>query len=234
MTAIIENVFLDPSVPRQVKLDAITRVADDPGLPIKNPLKSFWLADLHPQFVEAPSTPLPSSAYAVVIGSGITGTSVARSLIRARLGGSVLGTAKDGNIVMLDAREIVGGATGRNGGHINDVGFGDYREIKALIGKEAALKIVRFRLGHLAVLTNIAKEEGLTEKGQVRKVTTASIVYDAEAWEDIKDAVKVFKEDLGEEADDWQIVDTPEGLKVSIILLTRVKLQLNTCTEIRG
>ncbi|KAL1862271.1 hypothetical protein Plec18170_001096 [Paecilomyces lecythidis] len=63
------------------------------------------------------STPeLPSKADIVIIGSGITGASIARFLdTDPRAAGK--------SVVMLDAREVCWGATGRNGGHCQPLPF---------------------------------------------------------------------------------------------------------------
>lgn len=53
------------------------------------------------------------------------------------------------------------GATGRNGGHINEVGYSDYVHLSGLYGREAAAKITKFRIGHLDELLKVAEEEGL-------------------------------------------------------------------------
>ncbi|KAG8534090.1 uncharacterized protein KY384_000933 [Bacidia gigantensis] len=53
---------------------------------------------------------LPSEADVVIVGSGITGASAARFLLEDK-------RAKGLEIVMLEAREVCWGATGRNGGH---------------------------------------------------------------------------------------------------------------------
>lgn len=114
----------------------------------------------------------------------------------------------------MDAREICGGATGRNGGHINEVGFSDYRELRAHLGKEAAIKMLRFRLSHLNVLEKVAAEEGLQKESQIRCVRSATVFFDASAWEDVKHATNEFKGDLGEQAAEWRIVESSEELRV--------------------
>lgn len=76
--------------------------------PQSNPTPSYWqnppdaIADLRS------TSDLPRSAEIVIIGSGITGASVAHNLfLRGRQ-----------DIIMLEARQASSGATGRNGKHI--------------------------------------------------------------------------------------------------------------------
>ena len=79
------------------------------GLPTENSSKSFWHSQPSSLLLGHRSTrELPETADVVVIGSGITGTSIAHHLLN------------DGNedrqkptVVMLEAREACWGATGR-------------------------------------------------------------------------------------------------------------------------
>ena len=78
------------------------------GLPKSNPLISYWqdppdeLADYRS------SNELPEEVDTVVIGSGITGARVAHQLLTSA-------SYNGERILMLEARQICSGATGRNG-----------------------------------------------------------------------------------------------------------------------
>lgn len=122
---------------------------------------------------------------------------------------------------MLDARAISSGATGRNGGHINEVGFAEYGDLKEKYGKEAAVKITKMRLRHLSNFERVAQEEGLVEVSQYRRVESFSAFYDDETWQSVKRILAVFKEDLGADADKWRAVEGPEAAKVCINFLLR-------------
>lgn len=83
----------------------------DPGIPNKDPTASFWQSELHP--LANHQSPWPSKPVDVaVIGAGITGVNVARNLLLKR---------PDYNIVLIEARSLCSGATGRNGGHIKTI-----------------------------------------------------------------------------------------------------------------
>lgn len=80
-----------------------------PTLPSPNPTNSFWLSSPSPFLLRHRTTPsLPPDADIVIIGSGITGASVARYLVED-------GRAKGLSVVMVEAREAGWGATGRVG-----------------------------------------------------------------------------------------------------------------------
>ena len=74
---------------------------------MREPTRPFWLDGVPGQDVGADG-PLPARADVVVIGGGITGTSVAYWL-----------GAHGVSAVVLEARGLSGGASGRNGGHIS-------------------------------------------------------------------------------------------------------------------
>lgn len=82
------------------------RIKAGPGLPVENPTRSFWMSPPSP--IAHYCSNLPQHADVVVIGSGITGTSVARTLLdRAHAAG------KQPVLLMLEARDACSGATGR-------------------------------------------------------------------------------------------------------------------------
>ena len=90
-----------PSVPRN-------REPCDP--PKRDSTNSFWHSEPSALLTGHRATrDLPSTADVVVIGSGVTGTSVAHHLLTSANGG----TEKGPNVVLLEAREACWGATGR-------------------------------------------------------------------------------------------------------------------------
>ncbi|KAK4657710.1 hypothetical protein QC762_200410 [Podospora pseudocomata] len=87
------------------------------GLPSANPTSSYWLREPNTLLLGRRSTPdLPEEADIVIIGSGITGVFAARSLLQDY--------SCNKKVVMLEAREACGGATGRNGGHCQPLVYG--------------------------------------------------------------------------------------------------------------
>lgn len=81
------------------------RAAIPVSLPRESPTQSYWQLDVS-EIADLRSTEsLPSEAETVIIGSGITGAAVAFNLLS--------NGARD--IVMMEARQVCSGATGRNG-----------------------------------------------------------------------------------------------------------------------
>jgi FAD dependent oxidoreductase len=82
------------------------RASIQPGLPRLNPTTPYWqvppsdIADLQ-------STPiLPEHVDFVIIGSGVSGASIAYNILEKR---------PDANVLLLEARQAASGASGRNG-----------------------------------------------------------------------------------------------------------------------
>lgn len=83
------------------------RVSIPVSLPRENPTISYWQDPPDDEIANLRSTShLPNTADIVVIGSGISGASIAYN---------VLSRSPGTKIVMLEARQACSGATGRNG-----------------------------------------------------------------------------------------------------------------------
>ncbi len=91
----------------------VNRLASSPGIPISNPSQSYWLK--YPSTVSkhgfGPDVVVPEYADIVIIGSGITGTSIARTILDHDAKNR--GSKRPLQVVMLDARDACSGATGR-------------------------------------------------------------------------------------------------------------------------
>ncbi|KAI7916652.1 hypothetical protein M0657_008493 [Pyricularia oryzae] len=80
------------------------------SLPVKNPTRSYWQDPPDQVIANLRSSPdLTQDADVVIIGSGITGAAIAWHLLQDDAEGPYP------KVVMLEAREICSGATGRNG-----------------------------------------------------------------------------------------------------------------------
>ena len=208
--AFVQASLFDPATPLKARQDALKRALSDPGIPTTPTSPSFWLKQPHQKLAKAQSLTLPSQAEIVIIGSGITGTSIARTLLKESRGQTK--DASHPKIVILEARDICSGATGRNGGHILET-VEEFADFEAKYGLEAAKKITRFRLAHLPEILNVADEYGLTEQSQTRQVQFLSAYFDEEKWQESVRCIWRFKECMPEEAAEWKIFereDIPE------------------------
>lgn len=80
--------------------------------PIASPCLSYWhrTTRAFPYLHANRANKVPSSAEYVIIGSGISGALTAFELLA--------GGVEPENVIILEAREAVSGASGRNAGHV--------------------------------------------------------------------------------------------------------------------
>ncbi|KAI4719498.1 FAD dependent oxidoreductase [Aureobasidium sp. EXF-10727] len=90
--------------------DIQTEIGD--GFPVPNHTLSYWRSELHHIDSYCSSEQLPSECDIAIVGAGMTGVSTAYHLSRLH---AASGLGKKQSIVVLDAREVCSGATGRNG-----------------------------------------------------------------------------------------------------------------------
>jgi hypothetical protein len=200
----VQHLLSNPAIPAAERQKALDRAFSDPGLPAANPTSSFWLRSPHPDIAQSQSAELPQEAEVVIIGSGVTGTSIARSLLTSRK--LARGAPSRPAVVILEARDTCSGATGRNGGHILDTGE-EFAELEAAHGLDAAKKIMKFRFTHLGEMLRVAEEYGLTEHSQARKVQFLSVHFHEDGWRDTKRCIERLKECLPEETREWELLD---------------------------
>ncbi|KAJ5767076.1 uncharacterized protein N7511_004692 [Penicillium nucicola] len=118
----------------------------EPSLPFPSACLSLWhrgtrsFPHLNANHEEA----VPASSKYVIIGSGISGALTAWKLIEDGVNGQ--------DILILEAREAVSGASGRNAGHIRPDAFRGFLHYSSLHGPEQAQKILE---NEQAVLRNI-------------------------------------------------------------------------------
>lgn len=208
--------FADSTICPREKQQALNRVRSDPGVPDVASTSPFWLCDPHPQLSGYQSASLSTEADIVIIGSGITGASIARTLLQNRIRQDV--ASEHPTVVMLEARDICSGATGRNGGHILETG-GAFAELADGVGMEAAKKIFKFRLSHLHEILNVADQWGLTNECQARKVQFLSVFFDEEPWSEALEGFWRFKGAMPVESADWRAYSEGEIPKVCLVFL---------------
>ncbi|KAF9223828.1 FAD dependent oxidoreductase [Gyrodon lividus] len=182
------------------------RLQVSPGLPVDNPSRSFWMYPPSP--IAQHCSTLPEYADFVIIGSGITGTSVAKALLdRCHAQGHAP------KLVMLEAREACSGATGRNGGHISPPLYHDYITLQQDHGDDIAQKMIKFRLAHLHELKRVAEEEGVFEESQWREVKTVDVFYNQEQFHKAKLKLQRYQQDLPFESSHHRVYESAEAIQ---------------------
>lgn len=198
----------------------LARARAPPGLPVPNPTSAFWQDDPpHPELVDMRTAAgPPEAADIVIIGSGITAVAVARTTLHeldrkgelrddgARRGGSSHSGDDTGaprrrprrsswtRLLVLEARQLCSGATGRNGGHIKaspHEAFDGFVRHRGLEERRAA-RLCAFQIGHVRALGEVARAEGLEAACEFREVQTVDVAVDAATHERLRAQVDAF------------------------------------------
>ncbi|MDX1723556.1 MAG: FAD-binding oxidoreductase [Pseudomonas sp.] len=107
--------------------------------------ESYWL-DTAPAFTGAQNGALPERVDVAIVGGGLTGLSAARAL-----------AMKGAKVVVLEGGQVIGEASGRNGGHCSTGVAQDYAALSASLGAERARAY--YRAYESAVQTVVALVE---------------------------------------------------------------------------
>lgn len=121
--------------------------------PVSNPVTAFWntegrLLDDHRSTLD-----LPAEADISIIGSGFTGVATAYHILKDN--------PSPPSIVLLDARKVCSGATGRNGGHIKPDTYFNVAKHTKLFGAEAAAELAAFEMANVYAVKSLVEKEGL-------------------------------------------------------------------------
>ena len=135
---------------------------------------SYWLAEPRGPFLAASFDGRPD---VVVVGAGITGCSAALTLARAGL-----------RVRVHDAREIAGGASGRNGGFALRGGAAPYDVIAASVGRDRARSLWEATEGALDRLEALAGDA-------FRRVGSLRLAVDAAEREELLAEFELLGED---------------------------------------
>jgi gamma-glutamylputrescine oxidase len=134
---------------------------------------SYWLVE--------PGEPLPTrtiegSVDVAVVGGGITGCSCALALAEAGL-----------SVRLFEAREIAGGASGRNGGFALRGGAAPYPVLAESIGDDATAALWRWTEDELVVLAGLAGEA-------FRRTGSLRLAADDDERDELRDEYEALRE----------------------------------------
>ena len=182
----------------------ISKLSSDPGLPHPNPTISAWQVPPHPQLANI-QVNLPAETDTVIIGSGITGCSVASTLLERD---------PKSTVTILEARTICSGATGRNGGHVKSAAVSDYAFWEPKLGKQAAKKIISFTFACSDALFEVAAglPESAREAAEMRKVESITVLADPSLEKDARASLSLFEEDNPEWKGRYRYIEKKEAM----------------------
>jgi glycine/D-amino acid oxidase-like deaminating enzyme len=111
--------------------------------------KSYW-HDTAPAFAGAAAGPVEGRYDVAVVGGGFTGLAAARHLAKA-----------GAKVVVLEANSVGSGASGRNGGHLNNGLAHSFVAAKFQLGPERAVALYRAFDASVDIIERIVAEEGI-------------------------------------------------------------------------
>ncbi|WAO94392.1 FAD dependent oxidoreductase [Fusarium falciforme] len=173
----------------------------DPGFPAKTPTQPFWFT--HNSKISKLQSTWHDSADIVIIGSGLTAASLCYELLVKR--GTNL------KIVVVEARDLCSGATGRNAGHIKPFSPGVWYDRKKVFGPEEAVKIMEYEHGHLDELAKCAKENKI--ECDLDILEGLDVYFDEKALRDAQKAVEDMRRYSPALADRYTFYDSPDSLR---------------------
>ncbi|KAL8672910.1 MAG: hypothetical protein Q9168_002664 [Polycauliona sp. 1 TL-2023] len=164
------------------------RAAVTPTLPRVNPTSSYWQGPPHPLSTHRTTGELPKSVSTIIIGSGITGASIAYH---------VLDKSESSSVLMLEARTTCSGATGRNGGHTKPASHRAFLDNVRDQGEDEAARIARFEFQNVKAVHAFAKKHNIDCDSW--QGDTVDIMYDLNHWNRAQKAVSEMRRILGKE-----------------------------------
>src|ERR1044072_7730250 len=112
-------------------------------------LVSYW-HDTAPVFTRGAEGPVQRHYHAPILGGGCTGLAAARQLAKA-----------GAKVAVLEAERVGWGASGRNGGHLNNGLAHSYLSAKAELGKERAIALYKALDDSIDTIEALVAEEGI-------------------------------------------------------------------------
>ncbi|KAJ5152584.1 uncharacterized protein N7482_009062 [Penicillium canariense] len=160
-------------------------VTVDPGLPRPNPTEAYWQRIPH-ALANVQSANLPSERDYAVIGSGITGLSVAMTLLEHHSATTV---------TVLEARTICSGATGRNGGQMTANAGEEYMHLAEIHGPQMAGKIVKFTLRNLQKMQELIEEYDAVEMSEMQRLKKLRVFLTEGKFNNFKESIARLEAD---------------------------------------
>ncbi|EME45451.1 hypothetical protein DOTSEDRAFT_150512 [Dothistroma septosporum NZE10] len=168
-------------------------------LPVQEPTRSYWIEGAASPLRDCRTTGhLPKETDVVIIGSGYSGATIAYWLQKYTQNHD-----EQPRMVLLEARDLCGAATGRNGGHLRPHAYSRYLPWKERFGAKGALELIEHEVAHLDAFKSLASDEGseFTEEVCLKFGETFDAAMTDEAWTRLKNNYEAMKEDHGEDND---------------------------------
>lgn len=172
----------------------------DPGLPVKSPTQPFWLSE--PSTIsKLQSSPWPETADIVIIGSGMTAVSLAYKLLTHQ---------PATKIVIVEARDLCSGATGRNGGHIKVMSPGVWYDRVEEYGLQEAIRVMEYEHSHLREMVDCIQRNGI--ECDLRQLEGLDVYHDKRIFNRAVRAIEDMRKHVPALAARYTVYTTDEQL----------------------
>ncbi|KAF2028091.1 nucleotide-binding domain-containing protein [Setomelanomma holmii] len=163
-------------------------------LPVADPTKSYWI-----EAAESPlrnyrsSEQLQEQTDVAIIGNEYADASTAYWIHKCTEERS-----RQPQVTILEARDICGSATGRNGGQLRPHAYSRYPIWRERFGPDGAMKLIVHEMAHLSAFKELAGQEGITEDVCLKFGETFDAAMTDEAWVRLKGALDAMRDDHGD------------------------------------
>ncbi|CAI7576804.1 unnamed protein product [Penicillium pancosmium] len=178
-------------------------VNTDPGLPRSNPTKSYWQHIPHP-LANTQSPTLPSEVNYAIIGSGITGLSIAKTILEK---------SPAATVTILEARTLCSGATGRNGGQMAANAGEEYMHLATMHGAEMAGRIATFTLRNLERMQDLIEEYDAVEVSEMQRLQKLRVFLTVGKFSEFRESIGRMETDHPSLGGLYTIIDKETVLK---------------------
>ncbi|KAJ5344385.1 hypothetical protein MYU51_003023 [Penicillium brevicompactum] len=178
-------------------------VTADPGLPRPNPTQSYWQHIPH-ALADVQSSELPTDQDFAIIGSGITGLAVAKTLLEHH---------PIATVTVLEARALCSGATGRNGGQMAANAGEQYLNLVETHGTETAGKIVDFTFRNLEKMQELINEYDAAGYSEMQSLQKLRVFLTQRKFDDFKKSIARLEADHPSKKGLYTILDANAVLK---------------------
>lgn len=204
-------------IPESLISIMLSQMMADPSIPRQNPTGAFWQLPPHPTISDVQSCELPETTDYAIIGSGITGCSIAKNLLEHP------SLSSSSRVMVFEARNLTSGATGRNGGALTSFAGYEFKTLCEHHSEEEATKIGRFTnrtLDKMYDLGNSSKE--FKDASEVRRLRGVIGFRNEDALKHAQESFKLYEQAVPEGKADIEVLTPGEALSVGSIALLSV------------
>ncbi|KAL4926209.1 NAD(P)/FAD-dependent oxidoreductase [Aspergillus undulatus] len=124
--------------------------------PVANSITPYWRTEPDSLDSHRSTEALPATSDIVIIGAGYAGASTAYHLL------DQADPSSRPSIVILEARQVCSGATGRNGGHLKPDVYNFVGTVAQRYGVEAAAELAAFECAHIPAIQAVVEREKIS------------------------------------------------------------------------